>query len=177
MRMSPIGPKPQALPSPSGAVVYLDAETLAKGIEASKQSRRRRFMIPLQRSEAALVQRLVNILQPGSYVRPHKHPRPQAAELICVLQGAVRLFIFDDQGFLIETRRLLPGTTRAIADMEPGVWHSFAALEPDTVVLEIKGGPYDAALDKIWPDWAPQDPSPEAADYLAALLATPETTD
>ena len=51
-----------------------------------------------------LVQRFLNVLQPGTYVRPHRHLRdiPGAGfECFLVLQGAIGLLLFDETGDLI----------------------------------------------------------------------------
>jgi len=127
-------------------------------------------MVPIQRSPNAPVQRLLNIMQPGSYVQPHQHPRPQAIELAQVLQGSLRVWIFNESGSVIETRKCVAGTPESLVDIEPQVWHSFAALEPDTVILEIKGGPYDQSQDKVFAPWAPPETAPDSANYLAQLL-------
>ena len=158
-----------SLPCPIGPYHTLNTERVAAGVAASHASPRRRMVVPIQRSEAATVQRMLNIFQPGSYVRPHRHPRPQAVETICVLQGALAAYIFDDAGKVVWAQRLVPGVTSGLLDIEPMVWHTFAALEPDTIVLEIKGGPYDQKLDKLWPDWAPAESGPASEAYLASL--------
>jgi len=49
------------------------------------------------------------------------------------------------------------------------VWHTFFALEPDTVLYEAKNGPFDAATDKESPPWAPTEGAAEAAPYLEQL--------
>ncbi|MEM6886247.1 MAG: WbuC family cupin fold metalloprotein [Verrucomicrobiota bacterium] len=160
----------QCLDSPTDPVFFLTREHVEEGIAASRINKRRRIMLPIQRSEAAPVQRLLNIMQPGSYVQPHRHPRPQAIELAHVLQGAMRVWIFDDTGNVLQTRCCTAGSTESLVDLEPDIWHSFAALEPDTVILEIKGGPYDKSRDKIFAPWAPVETESEATAYLKALL-------
>jgi len=162
----------QCLDSPADPVFFLDEAHLQEGIAASRVHERKRIMVPIQRSETASVQRLLNIMQPGSYVQPHQHPRPQAVELAQVLQGSMRVWIFDDNGTVQLTRTCSAGSSESLVDIEPNVWHSFAALEPDTVILEIKGGPYNKSQDKIFADWAPVETEPEAADYLQGLLET-----
>ncbi|MEM6912014.1 MAG: WbuC family cupin fold metalloprotein [Verrucomicrobiota bacterium] len=160
-----------SLAAPQGDHLFLESARIEEGLAASRKSRRGRMIVPLQRSEDAPVQRMLNVLQPGSYIRPHLHPRPQAAELVCVLQGALGVFLFGEAGQVTQSRRLQPGASQSILDLEAKVWHTFVALEADTVVLEVKGGPYDRAQDKLWPEWAPAESSPEAGRYLESLLA------
>lgn len=161
-----------ALDPPTGPAFFPDEERIAEGIAASRTNGRGRVVVPIHRTSADHAQRMLNIMQPGSNPRPHLHPRAGVGvELVCVLRGAVAFITFDPQGGVVARRRLTPGAGTSIADIEPGVYHTFCALEPDTVVLEIKGGPYQPDLDKSWPDWAPPEESPEAGPYFEKLLA------
>jgi len=127
-------------------------------------------MLPIQRSDQATVQRLVNILQPGSYVQPHHHPRPQVVELICVLRGKVVFIIFSETGDVLERVVLQADSTPSVMDILPGVWHTIIALEPDSAILEIKGGPYIQEEDKVFAEWAPKPDSEHASHYLSQLI-------
>ncbi|MFN7677630.1 MAG: WbuC family cupin fold metalloprotein [Cyanobacteriota bacterium] len=101
--------------------------------------------------EPELVQRFLNVMQPGTYVRPHRHLRdtPGAGfECFVVLQGAMGLLLLTDQG--VERQRLrldAAGPLRGV-QLPEGVFHTLVALAPDTVMLEIKQGPYQPASDK-----------------------------
>jgi cupin fold WbuC family metalloprotein len=115
-------------------------------------------------------QRLLNLVQPGSYIRPHRHLAPPKSESFVVLQGEIAFFAFDDDGRLRDARRLGPAHDTVAVDIEPGVWHCFAALCADTVVFEGKNGPYDPATDKQFPEWAPAEGERMAAGYLQGLI-------
>lgn len=157
---------PLALPGPEGDVVTLDAALLARGTEASRTSPRRRVMVPLQRRPEG-VQRMLNFLQPGSYIRPHRHPQPEHVECIAVLQGALGFLEFAADGALRGKWRLEAGRAQAcMVDIDAGVWHGLVVLAPDTVILEIKRGPYDAERDKKFPAWAPEEGAPGAGPAL-----------
>lgn len=163
----------KSLPSPAGDFFFPSEEFWKTAVEASRTSPRRRIMVPIQRSEAAPVQRLLNVMQPGSYVQPHRHPRPQATELAFIISGRMQVWIFHDDGTIRETRQCVPHSPCPLVDLEPGIWHTFAALEPDTVILEIKGGPYDPELDKEFAPWAPTENDDASAAYLKSLLESP----
>lgn len=157
---------PLALPGPEGDVVTLDEALLARGVAAARSSPRRRMMVPLQRRPEG-VQRMLNFLQPGTYIRPHRHPRPEHVECIAVLQGALGLMEFSPEGAVKGRWRLEAGRAAAcMVDIDAGVWHGLAVLAPDTVILEIKRGPYDAARDKDFPTWAPEEGTAAAAEIL-----------
>jgi cupin fold WbuC family metalloprotein len=159
-----------ALDSPQGPLHCLEKDRIEEGIIISRTNGRGRVMVPVQRGEGAPVQRLLNVMQPGSYVQPHLHPRPQASELVLVLQGAIRFVHFDEDGGILDAIDLTAGGEPYLVDIEPGVWHTMVALEPDSVMLEIKGGPYDPELDKVFADWAPEEGSDQAEAYLRSLL-------
>ncbi len=174
MMPSPI-PHPLAFPAVEGPLFALDEEMLRIGHEGARLSPRRRIILPLHRTQDSLVQRMLNFMQPGTYARPHLHPRPGAAEAVLVLRGAVDFFRFDAQGTVLDRVELRPGGA-GLVDIEARVWHTFATLAPDTVVLEVKMGPYDAKLDKVFPEWAPDEGSPESGPWMERLLASTPVT-
>lgn len=157
-----------ALPGPVGDVVTLDEALLRRGTEAARQSPRRRMMVPLQR-RAEGVQRMLNFLQPGTYIRPHRHPLPGHVECVAVVQGVVGVLEFSPEGGVRGHWRLEAGRpTACLVDIDAGVWHGMVALAEDTVILEIKCGPYDPRRDKEFPAWAPEEGTAEASQALAA---------
>jgi cupin fold WbuC family metalloprotein len=157
-----------ALPNVAGPCFTLDEATLQAGFKASASSPRLRIIMPIHRQQAALVQRMLNFMQPGSYVQPHLHPLESASETIQVLRGSIGFCVFDAQGLVTATYRL-GADGLGLIDIEPNVWHGFVILEPNTVILEIKRGPYDGAGDKIFASWAPDEPSPQSATYRKTL--------
>ena len=50
-------------------------------------------------------------------------------------------------------------------------WHTVLALAPDSVLFEVKPGPYRALEDKDFPAWAAPEGTPEAASLLGAWEA------
>jgi cupin fold WbuC family metalloprotein len=164
-----MNPFPMALPGPVGSVFALDEPWLQKGLEGSRQSPRKRIMLPLHRREES-VQRMVNFIQPGSYIRPHCHPLPEQVECIAVIQGCLGLVEFSPGGEIRGHWRLEAGRPAGcLADMDAGVWHGMVSLAPDSVMLEIKKGPYNPLTDKKFPGWAPEENSAAAGEYLRKL--------
>ena len=102
-------------------------------------------------AEADAVQRFLNVLQPGTYVRPHRHQRDQPSagfECFVVLQGAIGLLLFNGEGRVVAQERLQAnGAVRGI-ELSEGEWHSLVALEPHSVIFELKQGPYQPSADK-----------------------------
>jgi cupin fold WbuC family metalloprotein len=88
------------------------------------------------------VNRLLNAMEPGSYFPPHRHKNPDREESFLVLRGSVLFIIFDDDGSVISSTEVSPEKGVYGMEIEAGVWHSLIVLEPNTVVYEVKKGPY-----------------------------------
>lgn len=149
----------------------IDRKLIAtKSREAAANPRRREVLV-LHRDDQDPLQRMLNALQPGSYIRPHRHRRPPKAEPLVLLAGAAGFVVFEDDGTpSIENSILLhPHEGALVVDQREGAWHTFFALHPDTVLFEVKPGPFDPAAEKEFASWAPEEGAPEAAAYLESL--------
>ncbi|WP_028536332.1 WbuC family cupin fold metalloprotein [Paludibacterium yongneupense] len=112
------------------------------------------------------VQRLVIAMEPGTYVRPHRHA--STWELLSVQRGAMELITFDADGALASRQRL--GENGAcVVEMPAGTWHSVLSLETGSAVLEVKQGPYRPLGDEDLAAWSPAEGSPAVADMLHFL--------
>jgi len=108
------------------------------------------------------VQRLLNALEPGTYVRPHRHEAPAKWELLTILSGRAVLLILSDDG--VVQQRVELGDATPVVEIPPATWHTLAALEPETVLLEVKPGPYVPTAPSDFAAWAPEEGSAAAAD-------------
>lgn len=160
---------PKALPAPPGDLVPLTADLLDAAAKASRSSARGRIILPLHKSPEDPLQRMLNALQPGSYIQPHRHLHPPRAESLILLRGSIRYIMFSEDGKIQESCVIAAHSVRLGMDTQPGIYHTFFALEPDTVVFEVKAGPYVEASAKDFAPWAPQEGSREAAYYLEKL--------
>jgi cupin fold WbuC family metalloprotein len=113
--------------------------------------------------------RLLNAMQPDSYIPPHRHLDPNKDETFVVLRGLLGLVLFDDTGKVIRLAKVGAGGTAIGVDIPHGTWHTAVALEPDTVFLEAKAGPYLPFTPAEKAPWAPAENTAGAAPYLAAL--------
>lgn len=114
-------------------------------------------------------QRLFIAMEPGTYIRPHRHTEPPKPECFMAVRGKMALLVFDDDG---EVKQVIPfghGYDALAIDLPPGKWHSFVVFEPGSVFFETKPGPYVALSDKDFAPWAPEENSPEVGNYVAAL--------
>lgn len=117
------------------------------------------------------VQRFLNAIEPGSYVRPHRHSAPPRWELFVVLSGAAVILLLDDAGVVTERVDLDAAAAVRAVEIPAGAWHTVAARVPGTVLFEFKPGPYAAPADKDFVVWAPIEGDAVCADWVARFLA------
>ena len=118
---------------------------------------------------AETVQRFLNVLQPGTYVRPHRHVRPEGVngfEFFLVLQGAIGMVMFDEDGNVLRYEKLEAQGTQYGIEIPEGVYHTLVVLEPNSVILELKEGPYQPAVDKDFLQQFPAEGCVECGDYV-----------
>jgi cupin fold WbuC family metalloprotein len=115
------------------------------------------------------VQRFLNAVEPGSYVRPHRHSDPPKWELFVCLRGRGAALVFDDDGRIAEIHRLDPAHGDYGVEIPASVWHSIVSLAPGSVFLEIKEGPFEAKRAGAFAPWSPAPDDPGVAAFLAAL--------
>lgn len=159
----------RSLPNIQEDFFKINSALWKKGIRESQLSARKRIILPIHRKQEAAVQRMLNFLQPGTYIRPHKHPLEGATESLVILQGRIRFYVFDDNGKIKWSEIIEQGTYRSVMDIEPDIWHTFLVLDSDTVLFECKQGPYDPETDKIFAEWAPEEGSGEVEDWIDGL--------
>ncbi len=163
------GSFPRALSAPSGATALIDDALLETAIVISRRSPRGRVILPLHETHEDPLQRMLNALQPGSYVQPHRHARPPRAETIMLLRGSIGHILFNDVGAIEQYSVVSCASGNIGIDTRPEVFHTFFALEEDTVVFEVKAGPYDERSAKDFAPWAPVEGTTGAAQYLRRL--------
>lgn len=141
----------------------IDAAMLsALSAEAATASRRRKNL-NVHESLDDPVQRLLNAFEPGTYVRPHRHTEPPKWELFALISGRAAVLTFDDAGRVSERAELDAAHRVRVVEIPAGTWHTLVALEAQTVLLEVKAGPYVPATPADLAPWAPAEGTPEAA--------------
>lgn len=103
------------------------------------------------------IQRMLNAMEPGTYVRPHKHMEPVKREAFVILRGRILFIEFDDTGKISDHFILDANTGNYGLEISPAKYHSLISLEKGSVLFEIKDGPYDASSDKIFAPWSPEE--------------------
>lgn len=154
----------------SNPVFNMNEDYWQKGLQASKESPRKRMILPVHRQQDAEVQRMFNFLQPGTYIRPHRHPGNGAIESLVILSGRISFYTFNDTGKILSHTLVGGRVVDSILDIEPNIWHTFIVKEKDTVLFEVKRGPYNPMTDKEFAPWAPEEFSAESVTYMSNLI-------
>jgi len=134
---------------------------------ASKRLRKNRNYHPTYEDP---VNRMLNAFEPNTYVCPHRHKDPDKEEVFIILRGKLLIIEYDDEGKVLDTCILDPGSGNYAVEIPAGVWHSAISLESGTVVYEIKNGPYEPLSDKNFAAWAPAEGDSSAKEYIQSLL-------
>jgi cupin fold WbuC family metalloprotein len=85
---------------------------------------------------------MLNLIQPGSYIRPHSHKANKKLESIIVIHGGICYMTFDKLGNILSFNNLCANTNFFEVDSEPNVIHDFFAIKENTVLFQVKSGPY-----------------------------------
>jgi cupin fold WbuC family metalloprotein len=131
--------------------------------DAAQHSPRLRAHLNLHPTLDDPVQRLAIAMEPGTYVRPHRHPHTW--ELLSSLSGRFVVLHFDDSGMV--TERTVIGEDCVLMEKPPGVWHSVLSLDKGAVIFEVKQGPYVPVDSQDYAPWSPPEGSPDMARLLA----------
>jgi cupin fold WbuC family metalloprotein len=110
--------------------------------EQAKSSPRLRMNLDLRNSPEDGSQRLLNAIEPGSIVPIHRHKCTN--ETVVCLRGRIVEEYYDELERICTDRiELTPSGPIAAVNIPAGQWHTVKAIEPGTVILECKDGPYE----------------------------------
>ena len=116
------------------------------------------------------LQRLLNVMQPGTYLQPHKHENPDKREVFIALKGKFLALEFDNDGEITDFIVLDPASESFGTEIPARIYHAIICLEPDSVLYELKDGPYDPADDKHFAPWAPAEGEKKCNEYINNIL-------
>ncbi|WP_215390202.1 WbuC family cupin fold metalloprotein [Polynucleobacter sp. MWH-UH25E] len=134
---------------------------------------RKNFNLHLDYTEPC--QRLFNAIGVDSYIPPHRHLQDQKDETLIAVKGLFALIVFDEAGEIKRISKfgtekfLTQGIANVGVELTPVVWHTVLALVEDSILLEVKSGPFIASAAKEMAPWAPPEDSSEAAHYFNNL--------
>jgi len=144
-------------------------------LSSAAQSQRLRAHANIHDSHDDHCQRLFNAINANSYIRPHRHSLDPKAECLIAIKGLFGFIGFTNKGD-IESIILFGSEKYAeklpIAsglELPAGVWHTVVSLVDQSILFELKAGPFDPNLAKEYAPWAPEEGGKDAQDYLITL--------
>ena len=120
--------------------MVLTSELLDRLSQEAKTSERLRMNLDLRNSTADQSQRMLNALEPGTRVPVHRHQ--DTNETVVMLRGSIRELFFDEAGQITEEIQLQANAEPSAMNIPAGAWHTLECLEPGTILLEMKDGPF-----------------------------------
>jgi cupin fold WbuC family metalloprotein len=143
----------------NGALRLVQTADLQSLLDQAARAPRGRSHLLLHDGPDDQVQRLLIAAKPGTYVRPHRHS--EQWEMLVLQSGCADILIFNEAGELLSRSRL--DRTTPIVQIGMSEWHGCVVHEPDTVVMEVKPGPYRP---NEFADWAPEEGHESAAHFV-----------
>lgn len=120
--------------------MLIDDELLDEVSFRAVRNERLRMNFNLHDSLDAKAQRLLNALEPGTIVPIHRHCH--TAETYILLRGKIKILLYDDKGNITATHLLIPRNGVYGVHIPAGQWHSLEVLANNSVIFEVKDGPY-----------------------------------
>ena len=150
--------------------IQLINQDLLDQISAQAQaSPRRRKNYNFHVSETDVCNRLLNAIEPDSYIQPHCHYDAEKDESLVIVCGRVGVVFFDAHGAITSQAVLAPASAAVGVNIAHGVFHTLVGLAPGSVFFEAKAGPYAPLTAREKASWAPAEGDPQAAAFLARL--------
>ncbi len=151
-------------------MIHINDKLIKKISFAAKQSARKRKNYNFHKEPGDKLQRMLNALEPETYIQPHKHENPDKREAFIIIKGKMVIVEYDNEGNITDHILVDRSKGNYGAEVQPGKWHSIICLEPGTVYYEVKDGPYDPDADKEFATWAPDEGSIYAVEFNRTVL-------
>jgi cupin fold WbuC family metalloprotein len=145
----------------------IDELLLNETTEKAKRSPRLRMNYNFHGHLDEPIHRLINAMEPGTYLRPHRHLNPDKDEFFLILRGKIAILIFNGQGDIIDQSILDAQSGVYGAEITAGIWHGLIVLETGSVLYEVKHGPYASVSPGNFASWSP---APEDIENVREYL-------
>ena len=120
--------------------MLIDKQLLDEVSARAKASERLRMNYNLHEAMDSKAQRLFNALEPGTILPIHRHQH--TSETYILVRGRIDVMFYNDEGVEVERFALNPHDGNYGVHIPQGQWHTLEVLESDTVIFEVKDGPY-----------------------------------
>lgn len=106
----------------------------------ARDNTRFRINFNLHESKEDKVQRLFNAMEPETIIPVQRHLN--ADETIILIRGRMKVCFYDERKNVIKSVTLDNSKGLYGAHIKAGVWHGVEVLDSNTVIFEVKEGPY-----------------------------------
>lgn len=151
-------------------MIKINNELISGLLLKASQAERRRTNYNFHKTPGDTLQRMLNILNTGTYIRPHKHENPDKREAFIILRGKVLVVTFHDDGSILDHFVLDQTQAHFACEIAPKTWHTIICIEDNSVLYELKDGPYQPENDKVFAAWSPMEGSEYAGEFIQELL-------
>ena len=121
-------------------MTLINDELLDQVSKEAKESPRLRMNYNLHSSLDSKVQRLLNGLEPGTILPIHRHVDTE--ETYILLRGRINIMFYDSDKNMTNEFILDPLNGSYGVNIPQGQWHTLEVLESDSMIFEVKEGPY-----------------------------------
>ena len=118
----------------------IDTKLLDEISERAKVNDRLRMNFNLHDSLDSKAQCLLNALEIGTILPIHRHRH--TSETYILLRGKIRVMFYNKVGEEIASYLVDPLQGNYGVHIPAGQWHTLEVLENDSVIFEVKEGPY-----------------------------------
>ena len=138
--------------------------------EQARNSERKRSHYTLHECLDDSIHRLCIAIEPGSYIRPHRHFKDNKFELLTILRGRLQVVSFADDSTVVNKVILDAAEGIKAVELSSDTWHTIVALENNSVMLEVKPGPYMTPAAEDFAAWAPAEGEAGSKDFYCRFL-------
>jgi cupin fold WbuC family metalloprotein len=157
-------------------MIKIDDKFLDITSAKAKSVERKRMNFNFHPNHEDPLHRLLNAMEPGTYIQPHKHEDPDRFEIFLALRGRFVVIIFDEDGNITDHVILDSREGKYGVEIPEKTFHTLLSLEPGSVAYEIKEGPYLPGLAKNFAQWAPAEGDAEVPAYIKNVLQQIDVT-
>ena len=151
-------------------MIKIDEQFIQKTSDLAKVSPRKRMNYNFHPQLDDLLQRMLNAMEPGTYIQPHKHENPDKTEVFYCLRGRFAVVEYNEEGEIVDHIVLDFSKGNYACEIPPRTWHSIVSLEPGSVAYEVKNGPYVPLNDKNFASWSPREGEEGCKAFLQSVI-------
>ena len=148
---------------------FISRQILDRLSTEAKLSPRLRKNYNFHFSDQDICHRLLNAMEPDSYIQPHRHLNNSKDETLVVIRGRIGIIIFDVDGNIKENVLLEPTGGIMMVNIPNEIFHTCVSLEAGTVFFEAKAGPFIPLAPEERANWAPPENDEFVTEYLESL--------